>query len=644
MKSMVKKLTYKALFSYSLVVIALLIVAVPVFATTNPAANLLDFSFTTKNGTSPYDARSLSPGINVDHLNPGEEHWYTYNRDNFDTDELSWVSLALRYESEAVINSEQVNFEVLSAKVDSWFQSNTLPQAVLGTGLRSPLQTANPSLTESFWTGNVDEQEYYYVHVFNNSPFALDYALEAKAEQPTLSQAIPASFNTASGATIGNFEVLNARQTAWTLTAMAVENMPAAEAAIWMQQAQEVGWIVTDVTTPETAPDPGLADPQTLWALTAQAIEGQDAESAARWLIQADQMGWLSIPPQSVKRPPIHPEHEDTGDGEGDGNPPPAEPIQPQEGYTPVNIYPNNPLDLNLHDVNSGRLAPHGEHWYSFVRDDLDEDMIEDMKMTMFFTPRTGYISHRVNFELFPAAEYHIWERGDSDYMHNFGDGAWVSRDEDPNTGERLWSGSLVDGDRYLVKVTNGTDDLIDYYLFPNDVENAELGNPTLYQAADSAGRVSQNVVSPPTRPSLPPEPGEGPPEAIPLKIGTTKGTLDSGEEIWYKFYYSDSYNDTTPDHDFKFYLTNTPLDSVRARHADFAIYPGGQLHIWTRGTTNMLKPLGTSSPSPNDTEDVRSLQVVWDGQLMEEQTYYVKIFNHDIGPLEYELEIQGGP
>ena len=150
--------------------------------------------------------------------------------------------------------------------------------------------------------------------------------------------------------------------------------------------------------------------------------------------------------------------------------------------------------------------------------------------------------------------------------------------------------------------------------------------------------------MSPPTRPSTPPEPGEGPPEAIPLKIGTTKGTLDSGEEIWYKFSYSDSYNETTPEHDFKFYLTNTPLDGIRARHADFAIYPGGQLHIWTRGTTDMLKPLGTSSSSPNETEDVRSLQVVWDGQLMEEQIYYVKIYNHDIGPLEYELEIQGGP
>jgi hypothetical protein len=351
-------------------------------------------------------------------------------------------------------------------------------------------------------------------------------------------------------------------------------------------------------------------------------------------------LGWLSIPPQTVKNPDST-EKEQQGD---DGDDPPAEPIQPKESYTPVNIYPNNPLTFNLEGVNSGRLAPYGEHWYSLLRDDLDDDLIEDMKMTMFFTPRTGYMSHHINFEIFPAGQFHVWERGDADYMEHFGDGAWVSRDEDPNTGERLWSGSLGDGDRYLVKVKNGTPDVIDYYLFPDDVENAELGNPTLYQADGATGRAPQEVVSPPTRPAQPPEPGAGPPEAIPLKIGITTGILAAGEERWYEFYYRDSYNDTTPQHDFIFLLTNTPLDRVRARHADFAIYPGDQLDIWTRGTIDKLEPLGTSAASPNKTDDIKSLQVLWDGQLMEEHTYYVKVYNHDLGPLEYELEIQGGP
>jgi hypothetical protein len=227
--------------------------------------------------------------------------------------------------------------------------------------------------------------------------------------------------------------------------------------------------------------------------------------------------------------------------------------------------------------------------------------------------------------------------------MKNIGLGMWTSRDEDPHTTEYLWSGSLVDGDRYLIKVKNASLEVVDYYLFPDDIENAELGNPTLHQSDRLAGRVPY-AVSPPTRPSPPPLPGAGPPEAIPLEIGTTKGSLEAGQEIWYQFYYRDPHNDTTPEHDFLFFLTNTPLDDVRARHADFEIYPGGQLHIWTRGTIDEIEPLGTSAPSQYETEDVRSLQVLWNGQLMEEHVYYIKVYNHDIGPLEYEFEIRGGP
>ncbi|NJN94567.1 MAG: hypothetical protein HC875_10955 [Anaerolineales bacterium] len=122
----------------------------------------------------------------------------------------------------------------------------------------------------------------------------------------------------------------------------------------------------------------------------------------------------------------------------------------------------------------------------------------------MFSTPSNGFIDSRVNFEIFPAGQYHIWSRGDADYMEHLGLGQWVSRDEDNHTGERLWQGSLVDGDRYLIKVKNSSPEVVDYYLFPDDVENAELGHPTLHQANGTAGRVPY-AASPPTRSNLPP-------------------------------------------------------------------------------------------------------------------------------------------
>lgn len=634
------KLTYKSLFGYSLVIIALLVIAVPAFANTKPGSKLLDFS-STDTGNSIQSARPLSQGINVNHLNPGEENWYVYNRESFNDPPLSWVSLALRTESEALISSEQVNFHIFAQQQDgSWFQPAETPDEALGAGIPSPLRAANRNLIETFWSGQVQDNQQYFVRVFNNSPFGLDYTLEAKTEQPAVSGATPASFGSAAAAIPANV-----RQTAWTLTAQAVNNMPADQAATWMQQAQAVGWLVTEGTDPTQIPKPGEADPDTLWRLTAQAIEGQDAETATQWLVQADSLGWLAIPLNTLKDPTVDVQPEETGGGGDDGGAePPAQPIQPDQAYTPVNIYPNQPLTFDFYDVNSGRLAPYGEHWYELTLNNPSNDsLIENMKLTMFFTPREGFTSDRVNFELFPASQYHIWTRGDVDYMEHFGLGLWVSRDEDPHTGERLWNGTLVDGDRYLVKVKNGTSEVVDYYLYPDDVENAELGNPTLHQQSGSAEN-SSYPAAPPTRQGPPPAPGEGPPEAISLELGTTTDQLEAGEERWYRFYVTDPYNKDASVHDFKIYLTNTPQDDVRARHADFAIYPGDQLHIWSRGTIDQLTPLGTSSPSPNELDDETSLQVVWDGQLMESQVYYIKVYNHDIGPLEYELEVQGGP
>ena len=108
------KLTYKSLFGYGVGIIALLIIAAPVFANTTPGSKLLDFSRADETGLTPQSARPLSRGINVAHLNPGEENWYLFSRNSFNDSTLSWVSLAMRYQSEAVISPDQVNFEVFA--------------------------------------------------------------------------------------------------------------------------------------------------------------------------------------------------------------------------------------------------------------------------------------------------------------------------------------------------------------------------------------------------------------------------------------------------------------------------------------------------------------------------------------------------
>ena len=635
-----QKLTYKSIVGYGLIILLLLLVAVPALANTTPGRSFLDFSFNSKTGYTLRSARPLSPGINVNHLDPGQENWYVYNRASFTEAGADIISLALRYQSEAVISTAEANFQILAEIPSTPNNPAAVMPETVGAGSLSPV--GRPGLTETVWSGQVGERSDYYVRVFNNSPFKLEYTLEAKAETSAVTGAIPAGLNSL----INSNEALSARQMAWSLTAQAVDNMTAVQAAQWMQEAQAVGWLVTAGTLSDQVANPGDANPQTLWRLTAQAIEGQDAQTAAQWLIQADALGWLTIPPGTLKNPNEETlQLDNSGGDEGGGSssepePVPAPPDEPEKDYIPVNIYPNNPLDFNFHEVNSGRLAPDGEHWYKLQRDDLDEDLIENLDLTMFFTPSQGFLSNKVNFEIFPAGQYHIWERGDADYMENMGAGMWVSRDKDPLTSERLWAGSLVDGDTYLIKIKNGSPEVVDYYLFPNDVWNAELGNPTLHKGDASHGRVP--FTAPVTRSTGPVEPGSGPPEAVELKVGTTTGELEAGEEMWYKFVYSDPGNDESADQDFIFYMTNTPLDDIRARHADFEIYPGSQLHLWVRGTVDELDPLGASAPATfAQLDDERSLQVLWSGQLKKEHVYYVKVYNHDIGPLEYEFKIK---
>ena len=56
---------------------------------------MVDFSRSVEVNNTPQSARPLSNGINVNHLNPGEENWYSYSRAGFDQPDLSWISLAL---------------------------------------------------------------------------------------------------------------------------------------------------------------------------------------------------------------------------------------------------------------------------------------------------------------------------------------------------------------------------------------------------------------------------------------------------------------------------------------------------------------------------------------------------------------------
>jgi LPXTG-site transpeptidase (sortase) family protein len=128
---------------------------------------------------------------------------------------------------------------------------------------------------------------------------------------------------------------------------------------------------------------------------------------------------------------------------------------------------------------NTGTLAPGEARWYTFVPGGNEAAFQRQGDLTLFFTPDDGNRAHLVDFQIFSAGQITRWRGEDADPIQNLGSGSVVSRDGNTLTGELLWSGWVVGSETYYIRVLNGADVSIDYWLFTDDVIAAELGSGT---------------------------------------------------------------------------------------------------------------------------------------------------------------------
>jgi hypothetical protein len=134
------------------------------------------------------------------------------------------------------------------------------------------------------------------------------------------------------------------------------------------------------------------------------------------------------------------------------------------------------PALLTTTAVQRGHLLPHSTQWYSVDQSRASgEGQFVNLSYTLFFTPEDGSRGPRVNFKLFPAQAVERWQRGEIAELVNFGAGALVSRDGDPNTGERVWQGVVLKNDAYRLAIENNSDAPIDYWLFEGDIYHPNL-------------------------------------------------------------------------------------------------------------------------------------------------------------------------
>lgn len=561
-------------------------------------------------GSSPYAADLLVSGLNTGRLKPGQEYWYAYSRMDLGDTSYNSIVLSLNFEAEGRAIASRVNFQVFNfEQVDAWLADNSGPLDSLGLG--TPASADFDAITgERLWAGPVAPTEVYYVRIFNLSPSPVRFRLTAVGQKSAQMDAFMAVDK---------------------LTMPAGSNAPVIPAAVSVPADPAPGLALAELVPMSPASLPALplqpddtSPTSTSWLLAAQAINGLSPEAAASWLMSAARLGWLPLDGQSAAVPvnPYNGQPAAAGGSEGSGaaDEAPAVPVNPNQGSS---IYPNQPLEL-LAGANTGRLEPKAEHWYTFTPGQVDGKKIENMSLTMFFTPGEPNIARQVIFELFTGSQYPIWERGTPDEMEHFGAGAWVSRDWDYQTGERLWHGTVVDGDRYYVKVTNGTNQWIDYHLLTGDIINTELGPKV--------------ITARPAAPATPTGADIGSP--LPIGKGHQTGQLAAGEDIWFNFEYKNFDPDTFDFRNYLIELNHTPGAGYVTNYVNFEIYPFQEQQIWRRGDTDQITPLGAGSDLKYDVKSGAHTWV-WNGHLVSNTTYFIRVRNDSVADIDYDLFIQ---
>ena len=271
------------------------------------------------------------------------------------------------------------------------------------------------------------------------------------------------------------------------------------------------------------------------------------------------------------------------------------------------------PLEIGL---NKSGLAPGEEAWYSFYITDFDKEDFEQMALTMITTPDDGNRIRNMTFDVFTAGGVKYWSPGDNTQIDNIGAGSVVYRDDNPLTGERYWSGWVIDNNLYLVQIRNGTDVYMDYYLYTGDVYRPELGEKTVAKPLVFA-------------------PGKAPTVPEPMKVGINDGSLGPGEEEWYTFSRGDV--DNTGSVETVFTMVFTPDDGNLGRLVNFDLFEGNQLRDWAPDNRFNVDNFG-SGAAVNRDGGVETGERIWRGHVQSGDLYYLRVTNESDTTIDYKI------
>ena len=116
-------------------------------------------------------------------------------------------------------------------------------------------------------------------------------------------------------------------------------------------------------------------------------------------------------------------------------------------------------------------------------------------------------------------------------------------------------------------------------------------------------------------------------------------GNIKAGEDRWYLFQFQTFDHDNPEFRRYGMTLKHTPGLGHIANHVNIEIYAQPELALWLRGDGHLMKPLGVGMRMEYD-ERTNTQEFVWDGHLVSDAFYYMRVRNDSDTSIFFDLDI----
>ena len=344
-------------------------------------------------------------------------------------------------------------------------------------------------------------------------------------------------------------------------------------------------------------------------------------------------------PPEPTPEPAVETEVEVVPE-----QPAPVE-IAPQEPagvpfLTENGATPSEATEFSLNSMTRGRVEASTTGWRSVsFADPGNTNERRHLTITCFATPFDGNDVRQAQLRLYQLGDAQKWNYDNLDNLeelgavelnirHNmagaFGDGI--------TPAQFIWDGWLTGGDNYVLAFKNGTDREIDFWCFPQQMDNAELGEPSVH--------VIPNF-----------DPGQAPSNPIPLVANNENNEIDvevgvtSEQQLWYSFIIDDPGDGEMLEHvtiDMSFTPNNGSQGYNEAYRVNFDVYDSEDLTYWsvTDFDNVNVQSFGSGSAVTRD-NNLDTGEMTWDGGVVDGNLYYVQISNGARYPIDANIVVK---